>query len=103
MSTWDRPALRDDLGASAFPLRRRRTARSWASREASNTDRIDCFRSSFMEATSAYGKNRMPYSGRSVNRTQYRQTQMRVRDSPSTSNRIKTNLDENVETPGAGN
>src|SRR5208283_166880 len=46
MSTWDRPVRwRVGAGASEAP-RRRRTARSWASREASNIERMESLRSS---------------------------------------------------------
>src|ERR1017187_2651875 len=43
----------------------------------------------------------MPHSGRSVNITQYRQTQHKVGSSHRWSNGIKTDLVENVETPRA--
>src|ERR1017187_7367802 len=48
MSTWDRPARRWGGASAGEPLRRRRTARSWASSEASNIDRMEYLRSSGM-------------------------------------------------------
>src|SRR5208283_579865 len=48
MSTWDSPARRR-VGAGAWePPRRRRTARNWASREASNIERMESLTSSGM-------------------------------------------------------
>src|ERR1035437_4330029 len=48
ISTCDRPLRRRGSAGGCGPWRRRRTARSWASREASNTVRITSLRSSFM-------------------------------------------------------
>src|SRR5712664_2860888 len=101
MSTWDRPDLGEDLGVPSLPLRRRRTARSCASREASNTDKIDCLRSLFMAGTSAWvSVGWHTQVGLSIERNIDRLK----KGQPLTSgtNRIKTNLDENVETPVAG-
>src|SRR3981189_2950965 len=56
MSTWDRPFLRAGRGGVLSILRSRRTARNWASREASNMERMDSLSSSFMEVSFAWDK-----------------------------------------------
>ena len=68
MSTWDRLARGRGAAGSGEPSRRRRTARSWASREASNMERMESLRSSDKHTSGAKAQEEDSKPCRSVNR-----------------------------------